>query len=64
MLSVNTNSLRHLPKRSSNNCDMQFANNDRFKENYRIDSAIDYEMVQTATLNVQIGRCSTRDYML
>ena len=29
VLSVNTNSWRHLPKRSSKNCDLQFANTDR-----------------------------------
>ena len=29
VLSVNPNSLRHLPRRSSNNCDLQFANTDR-----------------------------------
>ena len=28
-LSVYTDSLRHLPRRSSKNCDLQFANNDR-----------------------------------
>ena len=38
MLSVNTNSLRHLPRRSSKNCDLQFANSDRFKENNSIDN--------------------------
>ena len=37
VLSVDTNSLRHLPRRSSQNCDLQFANSDRFKENYSID---------------------------
>ena len=38
---ANTNSLRHLPRRSSNNCDLHFAKvlrqTDRFKENYSID---------------------------
>ena len=29
LLSVDTNSLRHLPRRSSKNCDLQFANSDR-----------------------------------
>ena len=29
---------RHLPRQSSKNCDLQFANSDRFKENYSIDS--------------------------
>ena len=29
VLSVDTNSLRHLPRRSSQNCDLQFANIDR-----------------------------------
>ena len=29
MLSVDTNNLRHLPRRSSKNCDLQFANTDR-----------------------------------
>ena len=40
MLSVDTNGLRHLTRRSSKNCDMQFANydrqTDRFKEKYKI----------------------------
>ena len=39
--SVDTNSLRHLPGRSSNNCDLQFANCNRqtniFWDNYSID---------------------------
>ena len=29
MLSFDTNSLRHLPRRSIKNCDLEFANNDR-----------------------------------
>ena len=33
VLSVDTNSLRPLPRRSSKNCNMQFANSDIFKEN-------------------------------
>ena len=37
MLSDDTISLRHLPRQSSKNCDLQFANNDRFKANYSID---------------------------
>ena len=37
VLSDDTNSLRHLPRRSSKNCDLQFVNFDRFKENYSID---------------------------
>ena len=41
MLSVDTNILRHVPRRSSTNCDLQFANTniqtDRLKENYSID---------------------------
>ena len=37
VLSVDTNSLRRLPTQSSKNCDLQFANSDRFKENYSID---------------------------
>ena len=38
MLSADTDSLRHLPRRSSENCDLQFANADRqLKENYSID---------------------------
>ena len=36
MLSDDTNSLRHLPRRSSENCDLQFANIDRRNENYSI----------------------------
>ena len=28
---------RHFPRRSSKNCDLEFANTDRFKENYSID---------------------------
>ena len=38
MLSDDTISLIHLPRRSSKNCDLPFANNDRFKANYSIDS--------------------------
>ena len=40
MLSADTDSLRHLPRRSSKNCDMQFANTDRQTdlENYSIDT--------------------------
>ena len=34
VLSVDTNSLRHLPRQSSKNCDLQFAN--IFKDNYSI----------------------------
>ena len=34
VLSVDTNILRHLPRRSSKNSELQFANCDRFKENY------------------------------
>ena len=37
MLSDDTLSLRHLPRRSSKNCDLQFANSDRFKANYSVD---------------------------
>ena len=37
MLSDDTVSLRHLPRRSSKNCDLQFANGDRFKANYSVD---------------------------
>ena len=37
MLSDDMISLRHLPRRSSKNCDLQFANNGRFKANYSID---------------------------
>ena len=33
-------SLRHLPRRSSKNCDLQFANFDRFKENYSLDEIL------------------------
>ena len=33
LLSVDTNSLRHLPRRSSKKCDLQFENSDRLKEN-------------------------------
>ena len=40
MLSDDTDSLRHLPRRSSKNCDLQFANTDRFEENYSIDGCI------------------------
>ena len=35
-----TNSLRRLPRLSSKNCDLQFANSDRFKENYSIDTSV------------------------
>ena len=37
MLSVDTNSLIHLPRQSSKNCDLEFANTDILKENYSID---------------------------
>ena len=37
MLSDDTVSLRHLPRRSSKNSDLQFANGDRFKANYSVD---------------------------
>ena len=40
VLSVDTisfNCLRHLPRQLGKNCDLQFANTDRFKENYSID---------------------------
>ena len=39
LLSVDTNSLRHLPRRSGKNCNLQFANSDiiLFKEKYIID---------------------------
>ena len=37
VLSVDVNSLIHLPRRSSKNFDLQFANFDRFNENYSID---------------------------
>ena len=40
MLSDDTISLRHLPRQSSKNCDLQFANNDRFKANYSIDKLL------------------------
>ena len=33
-------SIRHLPRRSSKNCDLQFDNSDRFKENYSIDTSV------------------------
>ena len=36
MLSVDTNSLIHLPTRSSNNCDLEFDNTDKLRENYSI----------------------------
>ena len=38
MLSDDAISLRHLPKRSSKNCDLELSNNDRFKANYSIDT--------------------------
>ena len=37
MLSDDTVSMRHLPRRSSKNCDFPFANSDRFKANYSVD---------------------------
>ena len=37
MLSDDTVSLRYLPRRSSKNYDLQFANGDRFKTNYSVD---------------------------
>ena len=40
-MTVNTNSLKYVPRRSSKNCCMKFANSsrqtDRFKENYNIE---------------------------
>ena len=43
-MSVDTHSWRHLPRRSSKNCDLPFANCDRqtdiFKDNYSIDTGI------------------------
>ena len=42
MLSDDMISLRHLPRRSSKNCDLQFANTDRFKANYNIDERQQY----------------------
>ena len=33
-----TISLRHLPRRSSKNCDLQFANSDRLKANYCVNA--------------------------
>ena len=45
MLSDDTISLRHLPRRSSKNCDLPFANNDRFKANYSIDEVCDEDEV-------------------
>ena len=44
ILSDDTNSYRHFPRRSSKNCDLLFANTDRqdrFKENYSIDKTCD-----------------------
>ena len=35
VLSVDTNNVIHLPRRSSKTCEPQFANSYRFKENYR-----------------------------
>ena len=40
MLSDDTISLRHLPRRSSKNCDLPFAKNDIFKANYSIDELV------------------------
>ena len=40
MLSVDTNSLRHLLRRSNKNCELQFHNSDRFKKNYSIDGCV------------------------
>ena len=44
-LTVDTNSLRHLPRRSSKTCDLQFARTttDRFQENYSIDGNWSYK---------------------
>ena len=51
MLSDDTISLRHIPRRSSKNCDPQFANNDRFKANYSIDSHLDMHRSMYVTMN-------------
>ena len=44
MLSDDTISLRHLPRRSCKNCDLQFENNDRFKANYSIERTIPHQL--------------------
>ena len=46
MLSDNTISLRQLPRWSSKNCDLQFANNDRFKANYCIDNTSQLQLME------------------
>ena len=53
VLSVDMNSLRHLPIRSSNNFNLQFANIDRLMENYSID---DY-VTHSVTCNICTASC-------
>ena len=48
MLSDNTLSLRHLPRRWSKNCYLEFANGDRFKTHY----SVDYCLVINSGLSV------------
>ena len=52
MLSVDTNNLRHVPRRSSKNCDLEFANTDRLKENYSIDNIIDLYTRHTPEIQI------------
>ena len=52
MLSVDTSNLRHLPRRSSNNCDLEFANTDRLKEDYSIDNNIDFYTLHTPEIQI------------
>ena len=58
VLSADMNSLRHFPRRSSKNCDLQFANSDRFKENYSIDIKSKYRTMYVS-LKVQWNLSNT-----
>ena len=57
MLSDETVSLRHLQRRSSKNCDLQFANSDRFKANYSVDVNSEILNQYTNMKNISICLC-------
>ena len=59
MPSDDTNSLRHRPRRSRKNCDLQFANSDIFKENYSKDYYSYGERVfQLVSIAINAGNCN------
>ena len=62
LLSVDTNSLRHVPKRSSKNCDLRFANIDRFKKNNSIDGAIKVLRNAQISRKKALRRCKVQCY--